>query len=88
MKKLRNTIYGIFFLGYVALLYYGVTQFDWNLTNWLNLRDFGLPEPILNIEKIITGLFISITFSICVAYQCSHSFALLAKKFNCLRWLV
>ncbi|HIF5791461.1 hypothetical protein ABRZ80_20580 [Vibrio vulnificus] len=85
---LRNTTYGLLFLGYVALLYYGVIQFDWNLTNWFNLRDLDYPEPILNIEPIVTGLFISLNMSICVAYQCSKLFAWLANNFNCLRWLV
>ncbi len=88
MRNFRNAIYVICFLGYTALIYNGITQFDWNLTNWFNLRGLGVSEQILNIEPIVTGMFISITLSVCVAYQCSILFFWLAKKYNCLRWLV
>lgn len=88
MRNFRNAFYVFCFLGYAALIYNGVTQIDWNFTNWLNLRGLGFPEQILNIEPIITGLFISVTLSVCVAYQCSNLFSWLAKKYNFLRWLV
>jgi len=85
MRIFISTIYVILFFGYAALVNYGVIRFDWNFTNWLQLGDLGLPKLMLSIEPIVTGIFISVSVSVCVAYQCSKLCTWLAKNFDCLR---